>query len=149
MNIDQIKYFFRRLRLANVIERNPDHFDMATFFGGETVSTDRWKKIIDEPLGQAIKHCGTTACIAGWACVLADPATSWMEYGNPQKIAAEYLGLEYRPGAADRLFYKWSADSEMAAECLRNLAFTNEVDWEAKLPTWKRLLARLLGAINI
>lgn len=61
----------RILKVADVIEANPDHFDMLTFYGyngNHLYSTphiaSRLALTID------LTECGTTACIAGWAVAL-------------------------------------------------------------------------------
>lgn len=61
----------RMLKVADVIEENPDHFDMKFFMKTGPDWTDRMGESSTRELVSAdIYNCGTTACIAGWACWL-------------------------------------------------------------------------------
>lgn len=97
-------------------------------------------------LGFNMKHfysagdseCGTTACIAGWA-VLLEGRTHPMNLSTFGCIntAARWLGLD--PELAKNLFCPgytrdedhcgWNATPKQAAQVLRHLAETGEVNW--------------------
>jgi hypothetical protein len=76
------------LRVADEIEKHPEHFDMDAYF---------------------MKSCNTTACIGGWAIFLAQKQTNLVEYAKTRpssglhKEAAEVLKLT--PDQLERLFY--------------------------------------------
>ena len=87
-------------------------------------------------LDDKITHCGTTGCIAGWAIlVLGDGSLG--THGSSD-YATDLLGLEDRD-VANSLFTPASYDLDelgypditagMAAEVLRDLAKTGEVNW--------------------
>lgn len=82
-------------------------------------------------------HCGTTACIAGWAVAVEGTQleTPWLTCDN----AIPFLGVN--PDQARELFYA-SRSHEVrlskitpteAVRCLRILAITGKVDWAAAM----------------
>ena len=86
--------------------------------------------------------CGTVACIAGWASLVEgrhiDDATSWRKEVMPW--AQTYFGLD--EAAANELMAPMSIiltrrfpmpSDKDAVRCLRNLAITGKVDWEAAM----------------
>lgn len=92
--------------------------------------------------------CGTVACIAGWTCeVLGTPMITDMSQRNYDRYheAGDILGLSVadqlelflpdHPGCS----YDSCDDDhqpilpEQAVRCLRNLAITGKVDWEAAM----------------
>lgn len=114
MNIENI------LKLADAIEKVPhvkpdrDHWDDTPTPPPTAFHMDEW-------------HCGTVACIGGWANYLFGGCTV-ME-------AANALGLPVSV-SRDLFFYSYPIPFEdltpqMAAWCLRNLAKTGRVDWDA------------------
>lgn len=95
------------------------------------------------------ESCGTVACIAGWTLTIAGTEPS-DETAPPFSVitdmakAAEELGLPFNAsgwnfsGVAAELFtptgYQDSIyTAEHAVRCLRNLAITGKVDWEAAM----------------
>lgn len=102
----------------------------------------------------AVQECGTSACIAGQCYLLAgaplrdggdlyDRATGMtiplLSYGNTDMVvpvAAEFLGLTKEQ--AKELFMPYWGDldkitAEHAVRCLRNLAITGVINWEAAM----------------
>ncbi|MBO9589572.1 hypothetical protein [Devosia sp.] len=90
-------------------------------------------------------HCGTTACIAGWAIAIEHQLTgeSLLEEITRRPVvsdaAASFLGIDGHQ-ASDLFFAgshpehsdNWPAISaEAAVRTLRHLAATGEVDWTA------------------
>lgn len=120
VNVDNIKKLAARLREPDAAK----HFDMSDYLrlGAADETT---------PLGEAIHTCGTAACIAGWATVMALPDATYMEV-DEAKIGREFLGLTvdqsyalFLPDGVD--FYTVTA--EQAADVLDHLAETGEVVW--------------------
>lgn len=74
------------------------------------------------------EYCGTTACVAGWAMLLADGfvTRSFAHPAVPEKRAAQLLGLDWYDTV--RLFYTCTNDQAKAA--LKYLANGEPVDWE-------------------
>src|SRR5687767_2281501 len=115
----------RMLKIADVIEENPDHFNMAYFAALQSLKDDEgWFDGRIGPhdtrllIGANLHECGTTACIAGWAVWL------WAADVNPQRTiddeAAELLDLDM--DTADELFNNWDLHSaEIAADHLREM----------------------------
>lgn len=76
------------------------------------------------------RDCGTTACIAGHAALLADPDVRWPEV---EGTAEAWLGVDrvqsmelFTPLPVD----PWSKiTASMAARVVRHLAKTGKVDW--------------------
>jgi hypothetical protein len=108
----------RILHIADMIEKlEPRQFDMSDY--------------VTE------NECGTVACIAGWTYLTyGDPAGE----GDPHELAAIHLGLD--EDRADDLFLPNPLTSGLpscvtyaqitpahAAQTLRKLAATGEVDW--------------------
>jgi hypothetical protein len=81
----------------------------------------------------SLRHCGTTACIAGWAAIVAGggnvPLDGFMP--DPHGDAQTYFGLD--PHDSSSLFLPlegaFVATPAQAVRCLRHLAATGEVDW--------------------
>lgn len=117
----------RILKVADVIEANPEHFSMNYFMSVDR-KIDRgvmeWDGGRIGPLETSLLlqqdayECGTTACIAGWAVWL------WGAEVNPNLAvddnAADILGLS--KNVADALFANFDLDTaEKAASHLRNM----------------------------
>lgn len=125
MNVDNIRRLAARLREPDAAA----HFDLSDWI---SVQDDG----IDMTLGQAINNCGTVACIAGWACVLANPELSVSDADEPagfniMDTARDFLGLD--PFEAHSLFvptgHVYAATAAQAADVLDHLAETGEVVW--------------------
>lgn len=76
-------------------------------------------------------HCGSPACIGGWARILFVP---WQDrFVGLTEVGFTRLGLSY--GQADALFFPaggWNAYSAMPAQAVKvldHLIATGEVDW--------------------
>lgn len=119
--MDQAEQRRRLRKVAKMVEKYEDRFEMSEWMAVPDVGWLAPGKIAkyvgspDEPI-----RCGTTACVAGWACAIykkeVDPDESWHENG------ARILGIDDE--TADFLF-NGSADHQTAAEAaavLRNLA---------------------------
>lgn len=101
--------------LQTVLELDSDRFHMSEWF--ETQGGG----------GSALKHgCGTTACLAGWACLLKGyqpigpvAVTKMGQIYNVQSKAAELLGLD--AGEAETVFFicGWPDDLRRAYERAR------------------------------
>lgn len=99
-----------------------------------------YRKVLGEDCSG--RSCGTVACIAGWAAVVEGHAitttTSWG--GDILPWAQLYFGLNDRE-AGDLmaplsiiLFGRLPMPTDkQAVRCLRNLAITGKVDWEAAM----------------
>lgn len=125
MNIGNI------LKVADAIEQAsvPDlGFNMGTWIGHSEDKSER--------------SCGTTACIAGWSAIV--DKGSIHNVGNDEivDIAQKFLGMS--GNKADELFlyvpymnplfaFRDTVGPIEAVRCLRNLAITGEVDWEAAM----------------
>lgn len=97
----------RILHIADLIEKlEPQQFDMSDYI--------------------YTAECGTVACIAGWTYL------TYGGCGDPYSEARNLLGLD--EDRADALFLPYGCDWEditpaHAAQTLRKLAETGEVDW--------------------
>ena len=138
-------------KLADLLDRihevRPLGFDMSSWFDELEPSSDPTIATDEE-----IEECGTTACVAGWACSLF-----MLEYGltpisfeyedEVEAQAREVLGLTN--DQTKKLFLMWGQSKSwghaptqhpaitaaLAATVLRELARTGEVDWgEAPYP---------------
>lgn len=133
MNVENI------LKLAEVLESPAaeEHFDMSSWLdhNGDHDLPD------EITYNEMIKDCGTVACIAGWATVLAKGDEIVKEENYEFGIGADYLDLEYTQ--AKHLFTPgvfitvdgeevsaYAATPKQAAKVLRHLAATGEVDWD-------------------
>lgn len=110
-------------KVADMIQAYPEHFDMTYWVRTPTGKDTHWVRASD-CAQEDLSQCGTTACIAGWACNLwgadVDPGL------DVQDAAAAILGLdEYE---AYRLFYADFRDADHAADHLRRMALAAEVD---------------------
>lgn len=85
------------------------------------------------------KNCGTVACVAGWATIIA---VGKENVSQPWVVGAAFLGLDTE--AANNLFVpNYDTDSPRhamthataidAVRVLRILAITGKVDWEAAM----------------
>jgi hypothetical protein len=66
------------------IEQHPEEYDQSL-----------WAHVEDQE--QDGNYCGTTACVAGWACLLSTPVEKWREphnYGYYYHEGARLLGLD-------------------------------------------------------
>jgi hypothetical protein len=130
----------RILKVADVIEANPEHFDMTLYFNdaaarayqeqtGASVCSSASPFVTPEVGVEVLatvdltNTCGTTACIAGWAMHLwpADVTEKNLPYSI---IAADLLDIDYK--LADDLFYDMSLDAENAVRALREIAETGD-----------------------
>lgn len=87
-------------------------------------------------------NCGTTACIGGWTRALA--IGSLNEGGDVFSDAQRWLSLDYHTAAElmmpdaggdffEVMLFRNTITPEMAVRCLRNLAITGKVDWDAAM----------------
>jgi hypothetical protein len=128
-NVDRLN------KVADLIQQNPEHFHMGHWFG--TLSGPHFAPhpaLLDEAHNRRegavvaavdLFECGTTACIAGWACHL------WEAEVDPtariENNAARILGLDF--SAADDLFYAFDLNTpDAAADRLRRMALDAERD---------------------
>lgn len=130
----------RILEIADIIEQNEPEVTDVGF------DMDLW--VAKNSPDHNNHTCGTTMCIAGWS--LARYGTSGRATkmdlrrvhafdGNWYDVGASILGLSFND--ADELFNPLEAhvDPVWAAETLRHLAETGEVDWhEGSLRAEKR-----------
>lgn len=109
-------------------ELPPERFDMTDFL--------RWQRGGSATAEEVSNHCGTAACIAGWAHVKFDPTNT--SYCYSDDVAQPLLGLS--DDAAEALFYPagtemsdgqsgYMATPTQAANVLDHLIQTGEVDW--------------------
>lgn len=141
----------RRLKVADAIEREPEHFDMSTWFWRryENDGVHPSLGLVPDLLALDLRSCGTTACVAGWACSLygADALdlheTHRRENPSIGHVAAEILGLTYEQtsgGAGMRPHFE-----PYVGEAER----TNQAEWEAgslaleSSPDWRTGLFHL------
>jgi hypothetical protein len=127
VNVANIQRLIGRLRSPSV----EDHFDLSTYITGR----------VEEPIGQAIHQCGSTACIAGHAVAIANPTlvhnfelTSANYPKGYHQQAQRWLGLTEEQ--ADELFtpdaYEVKYDRvtpQIAANVLQQLINTGQVTW--------------------
>lgn len=85
-------------------------------------------------IGSAIGRCGTVACIAGHATILAQPSMVVDDSytGGAGRIARDWLGLS--ASEADDLFEPSKVSyglvtADIAADVLTHLAETGEIEW--------------------
>jgi hypothetical protein len=83
-----------------------------------------------------VTDCGTAACIAGHAAILAGYEANVNAGVDIVDVAQKWLGLEY--GEAISLFepytIRWDRITpKIAAEHLRNIALTGKVNWNSVL----------------
>jgi hypothetical protein len=135
MNIENLT------KLAEVLESDEaqDHFNLRHWIhhnGEHDIDADM-------PVGAAIKDCGTVACIAGWAAVLANPDKPWGEFFGAKRKAALWLDLEWHvedelfTPEVDKLIMKYGHEladvyevsAKGAAKVVRHLIETGTVDW--------------------
>jgi hypothetical protein len=137
MNVENIRALAARLRAP----ATQGHFNMGMFLS-----------FIDKPtnLARDIHTCGTTACIAGYAVLLAEPTLMVRDQGpfcddycegdyapsnshrGPLWVkAADWLGID--DDAAEKLFVSHTSASttpEQAAQVLDHLIETGNVNWD-------------------
>lgn len=115
----------RLLAVADRIEFQPENWNQATWVAtsenfsyiNPAVTIGQGDEFVDD-------HCGTTACIAGWAVLLtpveqrAGDEKKYYSYANQAKHS---LGIT--EDLADELFYELpTTDPAVAADILRRLA---------------------------
>jgi hypothetical protein len=83
------------LEIAEAIEAQPDHFDMTEFLNWDPTWAQPHPPRSREEFDRG---CGTTACVAGWACVL-----NGIFNGALWDTGRKLLDLTY--AEASRLFY--------------------------------------------
>ncbi len=147
--------------LAGLLENIPSRFEQG--FNMSSYLATQGDEAFDEDHTNVGHHCGTTACIAGWASsflqrdgTLLNEARTHAQMalmhsdgiGHPSwnthaGLAAGLLGLDSEE--AERLFEPMNTDFErddiewsevsprQAAKVLRHLAKTGEVDWNVGL----------------
>jgi hypothetical protein len=108
----------RILKLADIIEEHPDNFDMGDVLSDVQFPADdlAWgEAVVRQTVAADLTHCGTTACIAGWAMNLwpaeVDFSKSWAING------ARILGIPQADAAT--IFYAYDLDARQAADYLR------------------------------
>lgn len=116
MNVERI------LQLADVIEKTPHRLRYS--------ETMKWRRL--SGFNMSNWHCGTTGCIAGWACDVFGNGNEPFYTDEIQFDAAVLLGLPHH--IADDLFVPTDGaltdiKPKHAANVLRHLAETGEVDW--------------------
>lgn len=112
----------RLRKLADVIEEHPDRFDMSTWFELGDPDPDRLfsplNGVMDVDMLAENLVCGTTACVAGWACAL------WPSEVQPEKgfsrNGAMILGIDSEL-ESDMLF-TMAGDAPRMAGVLRAVA---------------------------
>jgi hypothetical protein len=117
------------LKVANAIENRaiPElGFNMGTFRDDINTRND-----LHDASGS---HCGTVACIAGWAEAVRLNTSTFDNDGGVPDRSQEYLGLDQ--DQADVLFYGFGGWNDLtqispdeAVAVLRHLAETGKVDW--------------------
>lgn len=148
MNIDNIKATIKTMRA------HKGHFNMSDWFDFNGLEDDD-NKHLEIPLGEAINHCGTSACIAGFAVLTANPKKSWMETYSIPDDAAEFFELDsytarriFQPDAiphpSDPESCRWYQPLLInqvsdAIPVLEHLITTGEIDW-TKSPAYERFL---------
>lgn len=113
-------------KVADMIQAYPEHFDMASYLDGPDYTnseTSTPEAVMTAPLTSPV-DCGTTACIAGWACHLW---ASEVVVGEPfDANAARILGLD--DDQSYEVFYVYAAREDAAASAgyLRRMALEAE-----------------------
>jgi hypothetical protein len=140
------------LKLAEVLESEQaqKHFDMTQWITHHpNYNNLDWQehheRVNESVLKEAVKDCGTVACIAGWAATLATPDQKliFVSGASVQQTAEDWLELD--KAEAVMLFIPWSASyyadrskykrnsntitAGEAARVVRHLAETGKVDW--------------------
>jgi hypothetical protein len=117
VNIDRIN------KVADMTQQNPEHFNMNYWM--ESVGPSSWATSFPEEIAQAdLFACGTTACIAGWACHLWGAEATG---SHAESAAAQILGLDL--ATAKELFKSNNPDCQTAddaADHLRHMALDYE-----------------------
>jgi hypothetical protein len=110
----------RMLKLADVIEEHPDHFNIKVLYEDKNKQqhpTAGWSEFYQLMANADLTSCGTTACYAGWACHLwpaeVDRELDWVQAG------AKLLDLPV--DEAKCLFVAKVSDAREAATLLRDL----------------------------
>lgn len=122
------------LKVADAIEQATVPglgFNMGTVYNGRGVFEDL-----------SGHSCGTVACIAGWTLAAVEGAPDRYGTQKAMEVAAQWLGLHLdsddNTGEAAELFLPEGFEEDIhtpaqAVRCLRNLAITGKVDWEAAM----------------
>ncbi len=87
------------------------------------------------------KDCGTVACIAGWACAIEGVPYEDISHSSVAfNMGAKLFGLSeeeaeelFVPETETVNYYSTDILPANAVRCLRNLAITGKVDWEAAM----------------
>ena len=121
----------RLLHLADVVEAS-DTYDQTAYFH----SADDGCRTKNEEPGIHGALCGTPGCVAGHAVSLFDSETAWDPDDRRliHRTARDLLGLSISQAADlfDGAPLKGrKIGKELAAEVLRRLAYTGNVDWKA------------------
>jgi hypothetical protein len=121
INVENMTRLIARLRSPAV----EGHFNLASWFSRGSGSHDL-------PVGQTIHACGTVACIAGHAEILARPNATY--HSGARHIATAWLGLTndqafalFAPVSSEVNYGKVTAS--IAADVCQHLLDTGEVDW--------------------
>lgn len=127
MNVANIRRLARRLRSPSA----EGHFDLTN-----------WLEPADDtvPLGQAIHTCGTVACIAGFAAVMAEPTLKdrHLDGLDYSERGQKFLGLTDSQARAlfipdaEKVDYD-AVTRFIAADVLDHLADTGEVIWQREV----------------
>lgn len=121
MNMQNMRLLVQRLRAP----ASAAHFNLSYYFNTDS----------DAPRGEAIHTCGTVACIAGFAAVLAKPTN---HTGFEFEEAMRWLDLTGIQASAlftpsdDRVNYG-RVTASIAADVVEHLANTGEVVWPASV----------------
>lgn len=129
MNVENLRILATKLREPEVAS----HFNMGEWILPGSGANEK------TPLSALATHCGTVACIAGWAAIIAQPETAWLEVWE-RKVAKDFLDLTDEQAA--ELFVPRSSlvrydgvTPLMAAAVVDYLADTGEVDWSVAQAT--------------
>lgn len=122
--------FARRIRnVADAIEAEPQQFEMHSVVDGGGFSQIPHSNLLDEWLDKDTLHCGTTACIGGWALAQNRRLISQDAMTHDWAIeAAAILGIPEATGyggedsIAHDLFYRLDMKADEAIEVLRAIA---------------------------
>lgn len=146
-----------RLRLlADVIEARPEHFDMSLWYRSKESVNGNPRRVSDADATE----CGTTFCVAGWACYLWPediPRTDSTDGNAWVHAGAAVLGLPRRTAKA--LFFATGYKAPEMAAILRRIADGQSLrqaraavdsekakaDAEASAERRASVLSRLLG----
>lgn len=88
--------------------------------------------------------CKTTACIAGHAVFIHSPALFRKSTTNIERVALKVLDMCNDP-RAEKLFFHNRVSRKEAAEVIRHLVKTDEVEWNPLKRQWRVAWLKILG----